>query len=118
MKINEIITEGNLRKAARLALPDLETYRALDNNNSPYHAYRFGVALALSPNTHMDPEGPIGGQFSTIGYTDADNKIIKGAQRIMGVKGKQRSPADSRELPTVNTQSPVKPQGPVKRKNK
>lgn len=118
MKINEIISEGKLRKSAKLALPDLETYRDLDNNNNPYLAYRFGVALAGSPDMPTDPSGPIASQFATIGYTDADREIIDGAKKMMGVKSKQQSPNTSKELPWVNTQSPVQPKGPVKPKRR
>lgn len=116
MKITEIISEGNLRKASKLALPGLETYKDLDNNNNPYLAYRFGVALAGSPDVHTDPAGPIASQFSTIGYTDADTEIIDSAKKMMGVKSKQQTPKSSVELPWVNTKSPVQPKGPVKPK--
>jgi hypothetical protein len=118
MKITEIISESKLRKASREALPDLQAYKDLDNNNNPYLAYRFGIALAGSPDITMDPEGPIGSEFTTIGYTDADKAIIDGAKRNMGVKSKTKSSKGSKELPWVNTQSPVQPRGPVKRKNK
>jgi hypothetical protein len=118
MKINEIISESKLRTGAKLALPDLETYKDLDNNNNPYLAYRFGVALAGSPDISTDPAGPIASQFATIGYTDADKEIIDGAKRMMGVKSKQQSPSASTELPWVNTQSPVQPKGPIKPKRR
>jgi len=122
MKVNEIITEGagvgKLRKGARDAAPDLETFPQLDNNNNPYLAYRFGVAMAVSPDTHMDREGPIGSEFTTIGYTDADREIIDGAKKLMGVQSNKKSSGRSKESDWVNTQSPMQPKGPVKRKNK
>jgi hypothetical protein len=122
MKVNEIITEGaglsKLRKGARDATPDLEAFPQLDNNNNPYLAYRFGVAMAVSPDTHMDREGPIGSEFTTIGYTDADREIIDGAKKLMGVQSNKKSSGKSKESDWVNKQSPMQPKGPVKRKNK
>lgn len=125
MKINEIITESNestglskLRKGAQVATPDLEVFPQLNNNNNPYLAYRFGVAMAVSPDTHMDREGPIGSDLSTIGYTDADREIIDGAKKLMGVYSDKKSSGKSRESDWVNTKSPMEPKGPVKRKNK
>lgn len=122
MKVNEIITEGSglssLRKGAQDAAPDLEVFPQLDNNNNPYRAYRFGVAMAVSPDTHMDREGPIGSDFTTIGYTDADREIIDGAKKLMGVSSDKKSSGKSEESDWVNKQSPMQPKGPVKRKGK
>lgn len=118
MKITEIISEGkrrgSLRKATKMALPDMQTYEYLDNNNHPYMAYRFGIALAVSPDTHMNAEGPIGSKFTTIGYSDADEEIINAAKKLIGVKANQRSNKRSSELPIVNTTSTTAP----KKKNK
>lgn len=119
MKVNEIVSESKqLRKGARYATPNLETWAKLDNNNSPYLAYRFGVALARSPAEQVHPTGPIGGQFTTIGYTDADNEILQGAAKAMGVAPTKKTSSGSKELPDVNTSSPMTPKGPVKRKSK
>lgn len=118
MKINEIVSEGQLRKAAKKAVPDMEKYQELDNNNSPYLAYRFGVALAVSPNTHMDQRGPIGGSFTTIGYTDADREIIDGAKKIIGVGSEQETSDHSTEMDVINKTSPFKPRGPIQLKKK
>lgn len=122
MKIRDIISEGaglsKLRKGAQTATPDLEVFPQLDNNNNPYLAYRFGVAMAVSPDTHMDREGPIGSEFTTIGYTDADREIIDGAKKLMGVTSNKKSTGKSQESDWVNKQSPMQPKGPVKRKGK
>lgn len=120
MKVNEIITEAHsrLRQGVERSIPDLEVYDQLDNSN-PYRAYRFGVAMAVGPESHMDPEGPVGSKFVTIGYTSADREIIDKAKKLIGVTGEVRSSGDkSLEMPYVNTQSPMQPKGPVKRKNK
>lgn len=122
MKIRDIISEGsglsNLRAGARDSTPDLEVFPQLDNNNNPYLAYRFGVALAVSPEVHMNREGPIGSEFTTIGYTDADREIIDGAKKLMGVTSNKKTNSHSKESDWVNRQSPMQPKGPVKRKNK
>ena len=109
MKINEIINEAKkFRRAFHDASPDTETYQQLDNNNSPYLAYRFGIALAGAPDETMDRHGPVGGQFTTVGYSDADREILDAAKKLMGVKGKKQTSKGSKELPTTNTTSPTR----------
>jgi len=113
MKVNEIVAEGKLRKGAQDATPDMQTWPALNNNNSPYAAYRFGMALAGSPDFGMDRHGPIGGDFTTIGYTDADKEILAVAAKIMGVKATQQTTDDSKELDSVNKSSPTRQVGAI-----
>lgn len=116
MKINDIITEATkLRKGAQRATPDMQSWPALNNNNSPYAAYRFGMALAGSPDQTMDKNGPIGGDFTTIGYTQADQEIMDGAAKIMGVTSKQQTSKNSLELDSIQKQSPVRARGPIKK---
>jgi len=111
MKINEIVAEGknreSMRKMHSQALANLTQYDALDNNNNPYLAYRFGVALAGSPRADMDHQGPVGSNFSMIDYSDADADIRKGAERAMGVKPSRTTGKGSKELNSVNAASPV-----------
>lgn len=118
MKITEIITEGGFRKGAVAATPDMKTWPELDNNNSPYGAYRFGVALAGSPEFVTDQRGPIGGRFTTIGYSEADDEKLRAAAKMMGVTSEQETAKGSKETDTVNKQSPVKAQGPIQLKSK
>lgn len=100
--------KGKLRKSARKALPNLEVWPDLDNNNNPYLAYRFGIAMAGAPtNNTANKEGPIGTSFTTIGYTDCDREIAQAAAKIFGVKSKNLSGHSSLELDTANTKSPV-----------
>lgn len=115
MKIHEIIAEGKLRKGARASTPDMQTWPALNNNNSPYAAYRFGMALAGSPDYPMDREGPIGGDFTTIGYTEADREILDGAAKMMGVKSYQQTAKGSTETDTIQKNSPTRKVGPIKK---
>lgn len=111
MKINEIIVEeitrGKLRKGTRNGLSDIQSYPYLDNNSHPYVAYRFGVALARSPDDVKDPLGPIGSEFTTVGYSSADQEIIDHARKEFGLKTRKHSTKGSVELDKVNKVSPV-----------
>lgn len=123
MKINEIIVEntkkGKLRQSVSDALPDLETWDQLDNNNNPYLAYRFGIALAPAPARNSMPvKGPLGSDFITIGYSEADNEILRSAAEAMGVTPTTCTNKGSTELDTVNKSSPVQAKGPVTLKKK
>ena len=111
MRINEIITEDNksksdLRRASVHALPDADVFDDLDNS-SPYHMYRFGIALAGSPDIFSKTDGPTRSNLVTIGYTDADRDIIDAAKRKQGRKTTKLTSKHSRETPEVNVQSTV-----------
>lgn len=120
MRASEFVREDKkpLRKALEKAAPNLTTYDTLDNNNHPYLAYRFGVALAPAPDIRGYSEGPIGSKFTMIDYSDADTEIRKAAERKMGIKNSTSTGKGSEELDSTNTQSPIRPKGPVKRKSK
>jgi|688.fasta_scaffold878206_2 hypothetical protein len=109
MKINEIVTEAKLRKGARRAIPGLESYPGLDNNNNPYLAYRFGIELAGSPNSDrdVDDQGGWGSEFATIAYTEGEREIIDHAKKKFGIPTKKQSNKKSSELDKVNKTSPV-----------
>lgn len=126
MKITEIINEGRphkktkaekLTKSAKEAIPNLEVYDDLDNS-SPYHMYRFGIALAGSPDIETDSSGPTRSNLVTIGYTDADQDIIDATKRAQGRTATRITNKYSQEVDNVNTKSPVQPKGPVKRKSR
>lgn len=111
MRAREFIGENGRRKKFRKgfiqASPNLVTYDTLDNNNNPYLALRFGIALAGSPDEDMDREGPVGGRFMMINYSDADAEIRRGAEKIMGIKSQNSTNTGSKEMKIVNTVSPV-----------
>lgn len=119
MRAHEFINEGNhkskLRKSASQSLSNLETWPELDNNNHPYLAYRFGVAMAGAPDEDMDRNGPIGSSFTTLGYTDADKEITDAAAKIMKVKSTKVSGKGSEELTSTNTVSPVPDRNKLKK---
>ena len=111
MKVNEIIVEvkdrGKLRKGACNSLSNVQSYPYLDNNSHPYVAYRFGVALAPSPRDVTQKQGPIGSEFTTIGYSDVDQEIIDHARKEFGLPVRKHSGKGSVEMDSVNKSSPV-----------
>ena len=111
MKINEIIIEdierGKLRKSTRQSLSNIDSYPYLDNNQHPYVAYRFGMALARSPDDVTNQLGPTGSEFVTVGYSDADQEIIDHARKEFGLKTRKHSGKGSEELEKINKVSPV-----------
>jgi len=108
VRAHEFINESTkLRKSAKHAIPGLTINKGLDNNNNPYLAYRFGVALASAPNGEMEPENEIGSNFTMIDYTDEGAEIRKHAEKVMGQPSSMKTSKGSHELETVNKVSPV-----------
>lgn len=111
MKINEIILEvtkrGQIRNSVKQSLSNIQSYPYLDNGTHPYIAYRFGLALARSPDDVIDPLGPIGSEFTTVGYSDVDQEIIDHARKEFGLKVRKHSGKGSEELEKINKVSPV-----------
>jgi hypothetical protein len=109
MKASEFINENKKRKSFRKsftqAAPNHLSYDFLDSGNHPYLAYRFGVALAGSPDIEMDKYGPVGGRLNMVDYTDADKKIRQGAEKFMGVKPSNATGKGSAELDTTTVTS-------------
>ena len=102
------ITESSkLRKSAKHAIPGMTINQGLDNNNNPYLAYRFGVALAAAPNGDMEPENEIGSNFTMVDYTDEGAEIRKHAEKVMGQPSSQKTNKHSHELDSVNKVSPT-----------
>jgi hypothetical protein len=105
--IKEAETREPMRKSLKAASKNITSYPNLDNNNNPYLAYRFGVALAPSPDTSMDTRGPFGSSFTMVDFSDADTEIRKGAEKMIGVKSSQSTGSLSKELANTNVVSPV-----------
>jgi len=113
MKIRDLMTalhEGkgrtNLSPSAIDAVPGAQRWDALDNS-SPYHAYRFGVALAGMPDYPMNLEGPSGQKMVTLSYSEVDDDIIRATGRHLGFQGIVMTPRNSQELSDTDTVSPV-----------
>ncbi len=112
MRAKEFIPEGRdrkpLRQGVKQSMSNLTSYDQLDNNNAPYLAYRFGIALAGSPTEDMDKKGPIGSDFVMADYTEAETEIRKGAERQMGITPSRSTGKGSEEVhKLVNKVSPV-----------
>jgi hypothetical protein len=105
--INEEKTTKPLRKSAKASISGLRKNPSLDNNNNPYLAYRMGIAMAGSPDRSMYQKGPMGSNFVTTDYSEADTEIRKGAEKIMGVKSQEVTGKGSAETDLVNSQSVV-----------
>jgi hypothetical protein len=108
MRAKEFIQEAanKLQQDATTSLPSAQRWDALDNS-SPYHAYRFGVALAGMPDYPMNLEGPVGQKTVTVGYTEADDEIIQATGKHLGFQGVVLTPRGSTELGDTQTTSPV-----------
>jgi hypothetical protein len=109
MKIRDIIRESTapLRRSAKAAIPDMQMFPQLDNS-SIYNMYRYGIALAGSPDpATMDQDGPAKSKMVTIAYSEGDADIINKTNIRMGVKGRAISDKRSHESSTVDTASPV-----------
>lgn len=109
MKIRDLFEGGGrepLRKGSIAGLPGARYFPELDNS-SPYHSYRFGMALAGSPDVEMQKEGPTGQKMVTISYTSACDDIINAAADHLGFKHENLTPSGSDELDTIGTVSPV-----------
>lgn len=104
---SQMLRENKLRKGTVDAMPGLDAWPALNNNNNPYTAYRFGIALAGAPDTKTDKSGPNGGNFMTISYTDGDEEILKSAAKQMGIKSSSIASKKSKETDDVHKSSPV-----------
>jgi hypothetical protein len=102
-----MIREGKLQKGALNAAPGLEAWPALNNNNNPYNAYRFGIAMAGAPRSKTDKSGPNGGDFITMSYTDGDAIILKAAAKQMGISSKSIASKKSVEQSDVHKASPT-----------
>jgi hypothetical protein len=104
---HSLIHEGKLSKGSTDAVAGMSSWPALNNNNNPYNAYRFGIAMAGAPETKTDKTGPIGGDFITMAYTDGDDKILKSAAKQMGIKSSTLASKKSKETDDVHKASPI-----------
>jgi nicotinamide mononucleotide adenylyltransferase len=106
-QIYEAKARGTIPTVDKDAIPNLTRYDQLDNSDS-YASYRFGVALAPSPDsTDMDRKSAIANSFAMVDYTDADAKIRRGAEKTMGVRPTTSTGKGSNETNDVNKISPI-----------
>ncbi len=118
MNLREIISEREkkLPKTSRESLPHAVQF-STDNNY--YSMYRLGISMAGQPNHDVPEKGPGKDQPTIWMYTDAEEDIVKKAAKNLGIKPKTMvEKGASSEMPDTNTKSPMKPQGPIKRKSR
>lgn len=129
MRIQEILSEGagegSLEIGVAHALPGMWALPGLTNQD-PYLQYRMGLALAKARAVKT---GEIQGNAYPSAFgenmlistpTAEEEQILKDALKLLGRHtGRRRiSTLGSEENPSVNKVSPVKPQGPIKRKRR
>lgn len=90
-----------------ISLPDASMNKA---NGSPYMAWRFGIAMAGSPDFPTPDNGAMAGDPILTTYTDVDLEIINKAAEAVGVgKINKITRNTSSELKTTQTASPINP---------
>ena len=133
MKINEIITEGDIHANPKqlandqisalkgaVSLPSISMNKS---NGSPYQQYRFMIATGLvdgkGTGEVMPPAGAMAGDPLLTCYTDEEFNMIKDASKMMGAGPiNQLSNQKSLEANEVHKTSPVQARGPVQLKSK
>ena len=105
-KFRASLKEAVLRADTQSAMPNVRIHPDLDNS-SPYKAYRYGVAMAGQPVQDFDPNGPIGQKMITVGYTEADDNIVRATDKVMKSKSRAITSKGSHELPDTYTTSPI-----------
>lgn len=111
MRATEFIGESKMPQTA--ADPTIPLYHFPDMTASnPYEMYRFGMMLA---DGTADREGPISQDCVVAIYTPEEMAMVKSAEKRSGKRGKFANGERSQEPANVNKQSPIKPQGPIKR---
>ena len=105
-KFRASLKEAVLRADTQYAMPNVRIHPDLDNS-SPYKAYRYGVAMAGQPTQDFDPNGPIGQKMITVGYTEAEDNIVRATDKVMKSKSKAITSTGSKELPDTYTTSPI-----------
>lgn len=108
MKIFEIIVEDKKKKLSKTLRNAGPHARQYDDIDQYYGMYRFGIAMAKSPDDPGYAEGPAKDIPAVWMYTDADEEIVNRAEKNQGIKGRtivQKGP--SKENKSINTVSPV-----------
>ena len=91
-----------------LTSPDLNM-----STGSQYLNYRFGIALAGSPEISMDKDNYIAGDPFYAPYADEELETLDYAAKQIGIKFDNNWVSNKSELDSVNKTSPVKSAGPV-----
>lgn len=89
-----------------ISMPDISQNK---QGGSPYTQWRFGIAMAGSPDYPTSPAGATAGDPLLATYTDVDLEIINKAAKFVGA-GEVKKLTDNRstEAEETNKVSPVK----------
>lgn len=120
----EGVGEGSLQTGVARALPGMWALPGLTNQD-PYLQYRMGLALAKARAVE---QGHISGNADPSAFgenmlistpTPEEEQTLKAALKLLGHHTAKRriSTPGSEENPEVNKVSPMKPQGPIRRKS-
>lgn len=117
MRAAEFITERNGRIGTRrqAATRGLTIFKDGERSNSDYTLNRVMMAVAMADGSgttiDMDEKSWIGKQRGAFPYTEIENEMLKQAFRAAGAEYTDLNSGDmdSEEVPSTNTQSPVKP---------
>lgn len=110
MRAREFMTEEthtNLHSYQEKALSGAKVFPNMDQY---YELYRFGIAMAGSPDypeDAPDASGPAGNHPTTLSYSKADEEIIQRALKKVGKSDHQLTSAGSSEPDDTNRVSPV-----------
>lgn len=100
-----------IRKSQKGAMSNALTYPELNmSTGSAYRNYRFGIALAGSPDHPGEADNWIGGDAFLTTYTPEEMEKIKGAEKALGLTVRQNwSGKGSKEIEgnVINKTSPV-----------
>jgi len=122
MKITEIITESAsepMRKSHKVGMQNALTSPDLNmSTGSAYLQYRFGIALAGSPDEPTPKDNYIAGDPLFTPYADEELEILNQAAKEIGISFDKNWVSNKHELDSVNKQSPVKAVGPITLRNK
>lgn len=127
MKIKEVINEaysgtGSITTGTKHTLRKTYILPSLQNQDF-YMQYRMGLAMAAARTANQqefDSASEFGENMIVANYTDADEETLLLALKLIGKPwsngAKQISTDKSEEAKDVNNVSPLKPQGPIKKK--
>ena len=120
MRAKEFITEvkkGYVSKRQRYATKGLHKFQDVDGRDRTYELNRVMMAAATAsgegPNEviDLDSESWVGTFNTAMPYTEEEANMLKAAYKAVGSKWEDINKGDleSVELPSINTESPVKP---------
>jgi len=118
MRVKDFITEikqGKVLDYQERAIPGAKTFPRIDQG---YGLYRFGLAMASSPDDIGNGMHELNNRPVTLCYTKQEEEIINKALKKLGLSSEQTTSNGSYEPTDTQSVSPMQPRDAVKRKNK